>query len=1799
MAATDNTFQARIVADLQARGDKQAAKAFTDLLELEKQLGTEAKKTAAEITKLFRSFRKTGDEDTLNEALLKLKGISGELKNMRTARGARDLFTNGEIQNVNKMEAAIRSAAKAFDAINKGKQVTKGVFGLDSKSVAEARRSLKSLQELSKSVNLALGDDNSPSTQKRLQSQQRAIEKNIQNVRAYIETLNKARMEETVRVAEENRRQTLNLQNELDKRRRLMRDNDAAIREDQSRQSGRYQARIARNQFDRTEEGRQSAMSQYRLSEQRQRGYLDPAYVRAQQDQINRRGYNSILSSAYADANLRRTVPLGRQGDSAQTTGYLQQIVALENQIVQSRRQGTNTLQNERDLMKQIADETRKVTHDRQQRAMRDPDTQQRQAQSMINRSTGVGAAGLMTVQASWMASGAVLYTITNSLQRAIGFSIELEAAFKNLQAVTATTSTEMIGLEDAIMKASNATRFTSVEVAEAALVLGQAGLSAAQIAQAIEPVTVLAAATGTSLKETVDLVTSVVGVFDVTAADVGDIANKLTAAVNMSKLSVDKLVLGFQYTGNAAAQLGVTFEETTAAMAAMSNAGIKSGSTLGTGLRQFLTELQKPSEEFIATLQRIGLTIEDLDVRSKGLTGVVETLSRAGFVASDAIKSFDVRSAAAFNALIADPRAMRQQLDALEQTSAALDANAVQMDSFQSQWIRLGSILGNISAQALEPALVVLKNIFSTVSDGLETIAEFNGVLQVLGVLLSGIAAAGAAKFIGTLVGGFATLFPAVAGVTSSLTAVATTLTRFVPILTPILALLSGPLGIGVAVAAVTAGFVAYNNVSSSTAKQVDEVTARFNTSKATVSEYTEVIDNLDNRLESLRARQGNLKDGSAELRTEILSLSTQYGKWGFAQDTVNSKLSDTITRLAGVRQQIARLRSEELAISATEAANVADAQLKAANEQLQSSRQSPAIRRGLETLQDPRVRQQLSSNPSIGSERINVLFSAMDSLRNAKSPGEVQNLGSAGQILNQIGGMDAASMRITPAQRASIQRLAEAIPELAKEVQKANVANQDAMSASRRVELDRESTRVRANFAGPGVSFDSQLGLGGNIKATARANLPENERTNQLAVSNEIARLVQVERERNAVLQKQIDALATSGTSEEVITALRMEANANLEKAVAAGAESIGASAVAFKRQNNAEADSLAFKQGAIELRARRSGGAQADVDAWNANLDQRYANKLAAETRGMNPESEAYYDIVRGIEKSKEEEREKFKERLLNWSNSSSESAIRSMEEQIEREIATANAQAGALKRRANANLLPSKIQELADAGLKYVGDVYDAEKRLLKAKYKNDPERLSAEMENLEAKYEASRDSYISSFRSVIEASYKRLYGDTQRFKELKNQLDSEEQSSAERIYQAGSGLRASQDRMTLMGGAVSGRGYSDTQRQLEQRRQYDYQAADFRLRADAARRQNAIQNAQLEENARSLAGARAKKAGIDSQLQEAGVSTDLGEDASQYNVQLVAQKALEKQINELVAQRNELLKGERESRQSIHDLEMSAQTVTSTNQETASVQAFNTALGESWDLYKQTIGEVNIAADIADGMTGTLNSLGGQFTGFFKSVVSGTKSVGDAFRDLALNVVDSLLQIAAQAAAMAIFKSIVGALGGSMGSSSSSFSSSINTSGYGPSTSSLGSGTYGINYLGSRGGLMTTTGFKRFAGGGMVTGGKPNQDSVPSLLMPGEVVMTKKAVETLGADTLLGWNQQANTITSQSGLGQVNQNQGGGDRTVNVWLVSPDQEPVPGPEDIVATVSDNITRNGQLKKLIQSISMNRM
>jgi len=533
----------------------------------------------------------------------------------------------------------------------------------------------------------------------------------------------------------------------------------------------------------------------------------------------------------------------------------------------------------------------------------------------------GDGGAHLLTVQAGLMANYAILSGFQSLFVGATNAAVQFDQSLRQLQAITATTNNDMVRLSESLVDVAQGSKFSAVEVANAAVLLGQAGLSIAQIQGSMKAIITLAQASGSELKDSVDVVTSVLGVFNKDASQTMTIANQMTQALNSSKLDMQKLSLGLQYAGNTAADSGVSFEELTAALGAMANSGIKSGSTLGTGLRQILIDIQKPSEAFKDTLDRLGLTLNDVDFRTQGFEGVLQNLKSHGFTAADAFQSFEVRAASAFAALSNNTDVFRQLEEDLRGTEAALAANDVQMESLSNQASKLVSNLGIVSSKALQPMLLLTRDITKGLANLTVKSEEWGNTLKVVGTVISSV-------FLGLAVRGLGAMNAGMSGMAGGLGNLIINMNRAIPavqsLIAGFLALRAGSVGVGLAmgaigfggfllaaapvfvtVAALTGAFTAQRKESEKLTEELDQQKTKLAAANEGFTKQREAIDRLDAASAQLRLRHGALSESQDLLQSTVKELTAQFEENGLVIDDVAGKSVDGLIKKLGELRQ------------------------------------------------------------------------------------------------------------------------------------------------------------------------------------------------------------------------------------------------------------------------------------------------------------------------------------------------------------------------------------------------------------------------------------------------------------------------------------------------------------------------------------------------------------------------------------------------------------------------------------------------------------------------------------------------------------------------------------------------------------------------------------------------------------------------------------------------------------------------------------------------------------------------------
>ena len=424
-----------------------------------------------------------------------------------------------------------------------------------------------------------------------------------------------------------------------------------------------------------------------------------------------------------------------------------------------------------------------------------------------------------------------------------------------------------------------------------------------------------------------------------------------MTAALNLTKLTMDKLGQGIQYVGTTGYELNLSLEETTALLGGLSNSGIRSGSTLGTGLRQFLIGIQEPTEKLRKIMDRLGLTMDDINIKTNGVTGVIANLTKAGFSSQDAFKGLETRAAAAFLALKNQLPLVQSLEHAFVLQGAATQAAAAQMDSFASQGSQTLNNLSAIAVKATEPLTRALTAGLGGLNSVLKDVNSGSGTaIAVAGLATLGVVAAAATGGIASLVRGFLGARAATASLAASqaelaiaskvasgaMTEEAAAAARLAlvegeasvatGVLGTAMKFLGGPWGIliGLAVSLVPL-LLQYSDASAKAAQRTEELQTAANAVKGKLDGYDSTITSVEHELDRLSQRSKQLRGDKAALANEVLSLTNRFEGLGAMLGSTNVKYETLI----GTLRRYLSLQRDKRAAEFIEATGVSDQQI------------------------------------------------------------------------------------------------------------------------------------------------------------------------------------------------------------------------------------------------------------------------------------------------------------------------------------------------------------------------------------------------------------------------------------------------------------------------------------------------------------------------------------------------------------------------------------------------------------------------------------------------------------------------------------------------------------------------------------------------------------------------------------------------------------------------------------------------------------------------------------------------------
>lgn len=209
-----------------------------------------------------------------------------------------------------------------------------------------------------------------------------------------------------------------------------------------------------------------------------------------------------------------------------------------------------------------------------------------------------------------------------------ISAGTNFESAMSSVASISGATGNDLKELTSKAKQMGATTQFSATEAANAMEYMAMAGWKTKDMVSGIGGIMNLAAASGSDLARTSDIVTDALTAFGKSASDSGTFADVMAAASSNANTNVEMMGETFKYVGAAAGAMGYSIQDIALATGLMANSGIK-GSEAGTALRSVITRMAKPTKESSAAMKKLGISMTDSKGRMKSFGTIMQDMRK------------------------------------------------------------------------------------------------------------------------------------------------------------------------------------------------------------------------------------------------------------------------------------------------------------------------------------------------------------------------------------------------------------------------------------------------------------------------------------------------------------------------------------------------------------------------------------------------------------------------------------------------------------------------------------------------------------------------------------------------------------------------------------------------------------------------------------------------------------------------------------------------------------------------------------------------------------------------------------------------------------------------------------------------------------------------------------------------------------------------------------------------------------------------------------------------------------------
>jgi len=378
------------------------------------------------------------------------------------------------------------------------------------------------------------------------------------------------------------------------------------------------------------------------------------------------------------------------------------------------------------------------------------------------------------------LSTGLTLPLVAMGAAAGVAFG-SFESNMNKVRALSGAAGEDFTKLSDLAKELGKSTKFSASEAADAMGFLAMAGFKTTEIMGALPGVLELAASANLGLAESADITTNILTGYGRTVEQVGETNDILVKAFTSANTDLVQLGQAFKFVGPVAKGAGVAFEEATAMLALMGNAGIQA-SMAGTGLRGAIVRLLNPTKKVNNALLENGIITKDAQGNLLPLSDIVQQLGERSVSAGDMMTIFGMRAGPAMVGLVGQGHeAIRKLTSELENAGGIASRVAkIQMEGLKGSFIRFKSAAEGAMisvGEQLAPALKGLLEAGIRVTNWISNkfIPAFTSLSPLTQQIIIGLIAFAAAlgpllMIVGQVAIGLGALSAAIAGVSATM---------------------------------------------------------------------------------------------------------------------------------------------------------------------------------------------------------------------------------------------------------------------------------------------------------------------------------------------------------------------------------------------------------------------------------------------------------------------------------------------------------------------------------------------------------------------------------------------------------------------------------------------------------------------------------------------------------------------------------------------------------------------------------------------------------------------------------------------------------------------------------------------------------------------------------------------------------------------------------------------------------------------------------------------------------------------